>query len=280
MTRRLDKLPALAATLALIASASAANGAQPQTVEIYSAGSLRGVVGDLTTQAASAFGIQVKGTFGGSGSLRERIEKGEKPDLFMSADVGSPRKLQTEGRTVVPVIAFARNRMCVVSRRAAGATPTNLIDHMLEKAVRVKTSTPIADPSGDYAWAIFDRIEELRPGSGAILKGKAQALMSVKATPATPTQSAAAALFASHQIDMSLTYCSGFPALQKEVPELASFPVPPQLDPHPVYGMAVLSDKPGVLRLALFLMSEQGQAIIAKNGLVPMGGGSDPHHHE
>jgi molybdate transport system substrate-binding protein len=280
MTRRLDKLPALAATLALIASASAANGAQPQTVEIYSAGSLRGVVGDLTTQAASAFGIEVKGTFGGSGSLRERIEKGEKPDLFMSADVGSPRKLQTEGRTVVPVIAFARNRMCVVSRRAAGATPTNLIDHMLEKAVRVKTSTPIADPSGDYAWAIFDRIEELRPGSGAILKGKAQALMSVKATPATPTQSAAAALFASHQIDMSLTYCSGFPALQKEVPELASFPVPPQLDPHPVYGMAVLSDKPGVLRLALFLMSEQGQAIIAKNGLVPMGGGSDPHHHE
>jgi molybdate transport system substrate-binding protein len=280
MTRRLDKLPALAATLALIASASAANGAQPQTVEIYSAGSLRGVVGDLTTQAASAFGIQVKGTFGGSGSLRERIEKGEKPDLFMSADVGSPRKLQTEGRTVVPVIAFARNRMCVVSRRSAGVSPTNLIDHLLEKAVRVKTSTPIADPSGDYAWAIFDRIEELRPGSGAILKGKAQALMSVKATPATPTQSAAAALFASHQIDMSLTYCSGFPALQKEVPELASFPVPPQLDPHPVYGMAVLSDKPGVLRLALFLMSEQGQAIIAKNGLVPMGGGSDPHHHE
>jgi molybdate transport system substrate-binding protein len=280
MTRRLDKLPALAATLALIASASAANGAQPQTVEIYSAGSLRGVVGDLTTQAASAFGIEVKGIFGGSGSLRERIEKGEKPDLFMSADVGSPRKLQTVGRTVVPVIAFARNRMCVVSRRSAGVSPTNLIDHLLEKAVRVKTSTPIADPSGDYAWAIFDRIEELRPGSGAILKGKAQALMSVKATPATPTQSAAAALFASHQIDMSLTYCSGFPALQKEVPELASFPVPPQLDPHPVYGMAVLSDKPGVLRLALFLMSEQGQAIIAKNGLVPMGGGSDPHHHE
>jgi ABC-type molybdate transport system substrate-binding protein len=281
MTRLLDKAPRLAAaTLAVIASATAANAAQPQTVEIYSAGSLRGVVGDLTKETASAFGIEVKGTFGGSGSLRERIEKGEKPDLFMSADVGSPRKLQTQGRTVVPVIAFARNRMCVVSRRSADVTPTNLIDHMLEKAVRVKTSTPIADPSGDYAWAIFDRIEELRPGSGAILKGKAQALMSVKATPATPTQSAAAALFASHQIDMSLTYCSGFPALQKEVPDLASFPVPPQLDPHPVYGMAVLSDKPGVLRLALFLLSEQGQAIIAKNGLVPMGGGADPHHHE
>jgi molybdate transport system substrate-binding protein len=281
MARLLDTVPALAAaTLAIIASATAASAAQPQTVEIYSAGSLRGVVGDLTKEAAAAYGIEVKGTFGGSGSLRERIEKGEKPDLFMSADVGSPSKLQTQGRTVVPVIAFARNRMCVVSRRAAGVTPANLIDHMLTQGVRVKTSTPIADPSGDYAWAIFDRIEQLRPGSGATLKSRAEALMSVKATPATPTQSAAAALFTSQQIDMSLTYCSGFPALQKEVPELTSFPVPPQLDPHPVYGLAVLSDKPGALRLALFLMSEQGQAIIARNGLVPIGGAQDSHPHD
>jgi len=263
-------LSGAAAALLLIASASATPFAQVQTVEIYSAGSLRGVVSEVTQEAASAFGLQVKASFGGSGSLRERIEKGEKPDLFLSADVGSPRKLQAEGRTVVPVIAFARNRMCIVSRRSADVTPTNLIDRLLAKDVRVKTSTPIADPSGDYAWAIFDRIEAMRPGSGAILKEKAQALMDVKATPATPTQSAAAALFASHQIDLSITYCSGFPALQKEVPELTSFPVPPRLDPHPLYGLAVLSARPEVLRLALFLVSEQGQAIIAKEGLVPV----------
>ena len=268
--RRNAMLSGAAAALLLIASASATPFAQVQTVEIYSAGSLRGVVSEVTQEAASAFGLQVKASFGGSGSLRERIEKGEKPDLFLSADVGSPRKLQAEGRTVVPVIAFARNRMCIVSRRSAEVNPTNLIDRLLAKDVRVKTSTPIADPSGDYAWAIFDRIDAMRPGSGAILKEKAQALMDVKATPATPTQSAAAALFASHQIDLSITYCSGFPALQKEVPELTSFPVPPRLDPHPLYGLAVLSARPEVLRLALFLVSEQGQAIIAKEGLVPV----------
>lgn len=274
-----NKVPtvAAAALLACAASVTAAPQAHARTVEIYSAGSLRGVVGDLSKQA-TAFGIEVKGTFGGSGSLRERIEKGEKPDLFLSADVGSPRKLQDEGHTVVPVIAFARNRMCVVYRRAAGVTPTNLIDNLLAKNVRLKTSTPIADPSGDYAWAIFDRIDTMRPGSGAVLKEKAQALMNVEATPATPTQSAGAALFASHQIDISLTYCSGFPALRKEVPELASFPVPPRLDPHPVYGMAVLSDKPDVLRLALFLMSDQGQALVEKNGLVPVSGTREGHH--
>jgi molybdate transport system substrate-binding protein len=265
-----------AATLAVIAGAAAAS-AHAQTIDIYSAGSLRGVVGDLS-KAASAFGAEVQATFGGSGSLRERIEQDAKPDLFLSADVGSPRKLQAEGRTVVPVIAFARNRMCVVSLRSAGVTPATLIDRLLAKNVRVKTSTPIADPSGDYAWAIFDRIDRLRPGSGAVLKAKAQALMSVTATPTTPTHSAAGALFAAHRVDVFLTYCSGAPALQKEVAELDSFPVPPQLDPHPVYGLAVLSQKPQALRLALLLLSEEGQTLIGKNGLVPLRAERDDAH--
>ena len=164
---------ALCALLATLTFAGAARAA-PETVEIYSAGSLRGVVNDLATQVAPALNIEVKATFGGSGLLRERIEKGEKPDLFMSADLGSPRKLEAQGRTVVPAIAIAHNRMCVLSRRSAHVTAANLIDRLLAKNIRVKTSTPIADPSGDYAWAIFDRIEALRPGSGAILKDKAQ----------------------------------------------------------------------------------------------------------
>ena len=239
------------------------------TVEIFSAGSLRGVVGDLAKQASAAFNIEIKPTFGGSGSLRERIEKGETPDLFLSADVGSPRKLESEGRTVVPAIAFARNRMCIISRQSAGVTERNLVDRMLAKGVRVKTSTPIADPAGDYAWAIFDRIDSLRPGAGATLKGRAQALNSVSVTPA-PGQSAAAALFTSKQIDMSITYCSAWPALQKEVPGLTSLEVPPKLDPHPLDGLAVLSGRPEAMRVALLLLSQKGQAIIAQNGLVPI----------
>jgi ABC-type molybdate transport system substrate-binding protein len=243
--------------------------AQTQTVEIYAAGSLRGVVSELAKEAGTAYGIEVKPSFGGSGSMRERIEKGESPDLFLSADVGSPRKLETQGRAVVPAIPFARNRMCIVSRRSAGVTASNLVKRMLSKDVRLKTSTPIADPAGDYAWAIFDRIEALHPGAGAVLKEKAQAAMSLTATPAA-NQSAAAALFASKQIDMSITYCSGSATLEKEIPDLTSLVVPPQLDPHPLYGLVVLSDKPQAQKLALFLLSEKGQALIASQGLVPL----------
>ena len=254
--------------VASVTVASAAHAAE--TVEIFAAGSLRGVVGELAKEAGPALDIEVKSSFGGSGLMRERIEKGETPDLFLSADLGSPRKLEAAGRTVVPAIAFARNRMCILSRSSAHVTARNLVDRLLAKGVRVKTSTPVADPAGDYAWAIFDRIDAVRPGSGALLKSRAQDLMSLAATPTTPTQSAAAALFLSNQVDMSITYCSAAPSLEKEVSGLTSLVVPPQLDPHPLYGAAVLSNKPQALRLALFLLSDKGQAIIAREGLVPL----------
>jgi ABC-type molybdate transport system substrate-binding protein len=261
-----------AIVLALLSAAAAANvGAAPETVEIFSAGSLRAVVNELAGVAAPALDVEVKATFGGSGLLRERIEKGEKPDLFMSADLASPRKLEAQGRTVVPAVMIARNRMCIVSRRAAGLTAANLIDRLLATGVRVKTSTPFADPAGDYAWAIFERIDALRPGSGAVLKDKAQALMSLAAMPGTSVgQSPYGALFASGQIDAAITYCSGVASLEKEVPDLASLPVPAELDPHPVDGLAVLSGKPGAMRLALYLLSEKGQAMVARAGLVPV----------
>jgi len=260
--------------IVMLVGLGASSVALPQTravtVEIFSAGSLRGVVSELAKEAAADYNIEVETTFGGSGSLRERIEKGASPDLFLSADVNSPRKLALAGRTFVPVIPFARNRMCIVSRRAAGVTAANLVDRMLAKGVRLKTSTPVADPAGDYAWTIFDLIEASRPGSGVILKAKAQATMKLAAVPTTPNQSSAAALFASKQIDMSITYCSGTSALEREVPELMSLVVPAQLDPHPLYGLAVLSNKPQAQKLVLFLLSEKGQAIIASQGLVPV----------
>ena len=244
-------------------------------VQILAAGSLRGVVTDLAA-AANAVSIEIRSDFGGSGLLRERIEKGEKADLFLSADLASPRKLQALGRTALPVVAFARNRMCVVSRRSAGVTEKNLVDRLLATGVRVKTSAPIADPSGDYAWTIFDRIEAARPGAGAKLKEKAQANMTVTAPSSAPGQSAAAALFAADLIDMSITYCSASVDLEKEIPGLASIEVPPELDPHPMYGIAVLSDRPEVLRLAVFLLSEEGQALVARNGLVPLSATDGP----
>ena len=261
--------PLAHATLFIAVSALAAGSARADTVDVFAAGSLRGVVTTLAKEAGPALNIEVNPSFGGSGTLRERIEKGEKADLLLSADLGSPRKLESQGRTVVPVIAFARNRLCIISRKSAGVTAANFIDRMLAPQVRLKTSAPIVDPGGDYAWALFDEIDRTRPGAGATLKGKAQTVMNAVAAMA-PASQGAAALFSSKQIDMSITYCSGSSALEKDLPELASLEVPAQLDPHPIYGIAVLTTNPAAMRLALFLLSDKGQEIIAKENLIPL----------
>ena len=253
----------------LLLAVSAAGSARADTVEVFAAGSLRGVVSALAKEAGPALNIEVNPSFGGSGTLRERIEKGEKADLLLSADLGSPRKLESQGRTVVPPIAFARNRLCVISRKSAGVTAANFVDRMLSPPVRVKTSAPIVDPGGDYAWALFDEIDRTRPGAGAMLKGKAQTVMNEVAAMA-PASQGAAALFSSKQIDMSIAYCSGSAALEKDMPELASLEVPAQLDPHPIYGIAVLTSNPAAMRLALFLLSDKGQEIIADENLIPL----------
>ena len=44
---------------------------------------------------------------------------------------------------------------------------------MLDPAVKLGTSTPKADPSGDYAFEVFAKAEKLKPGANAALEKKA-----------------------------------------------------------------------------------------------------------
>jgi molybdate transport system substrate-binding protein len=257
---------AFVASLALLLAQGTAQ-AQPAapTVIVYTAGALRGAAADLAREAGPALGITISSQSGSAGLMRQRIEKGETADLFLSADMASPRKLQAEGRTVLPVAAFARNRMCVLTRKGQGFSPENLAERLADGNLQVKTSQPVADPSGDYAWAIFDKVDALHTGAGKMLKDKAIANMALTA-PTAPGQSPAVALITGGKIDLTFSYCSGGPFA-----DLDSFPVPDALDPHPVFGMAVLSAKPEVMKLALYLFSEEGQALLARDGFIPLG---------
>jgi len=67
-------------TIAAAASLVSATASHAQTVQVFAAGSLRGVVGDLAKQARPDLGVEIMGEFGGSGRMRERIEKGEKAE--------------------------------------------------------------------------------------------------------------------------------------------------------------------------------------------------------
>ena len=170
------------------------------------------------------------------------------------------------------MILFTRNRLCALSRQVLGLTEDNLLSRMLDPAVRLATSTPGADPGGDYAWALFARANALHPGAQAILQAKALKLVGGPDTPPlVPGHGAVQGVFLADRADIMLGYCSGSAAVMKEVPGLISIAVPTALSVGPAYGMVVLTDQPLAARFALFVMSEQGQAILQRNGFDPVG---------
>jgi molybdate transport system substrate-binding protein len=150
--------------LAAIAAATIVGMARAAELRVFGAGSLREVMAVIGGRYHEATGIAVINEFGPSGLMRERIEKGERVDLFASADLGHPLKLLHDGRAT-RVALFVRNTLCGVAVPKVGLTTANFIDRLLDPTIKLGTSTPKADPAGDYTWAMFRRIDVFRPGS-------------------------------------------------------------------------------------------------------------------
>ena len=244
--------------------------AADQAVTVYAAGSLRGAMTALAAAFEKQAGIPVKVTFGPSGVLRGRIEGGERPDILASADIDSPEALARAGLSL-PTILYARNELCATGKQSLGLTSHTLLDRLLDPAVRLGTSTPKADPAGDYAWQMFKRAEAVRPGSAKALDAKADQIVG------GPNNSApvggkhpVAAAFASDKIDVFLGYCSG--DLHKTEPGLVQVQLPPELAVGAAYGMGVLKQAgPGARAFALYVVSLAGQSILRDHGFVPVG---------
>lgn len=258
--------------LALIGTIAFAVGrpAQAEPVRIYAAGSLVAALKDVIAASGLPADAVAPPVFGPAGLLRQRIEGGEKADLFLSADLAGPRRLAEDGkaRDVVP---FARNKLCVLARGDLGLTSENLLERLLKPDLRLATSTPGADPGGDYAQAVFDRAEALHPGAKVILVKKALRLLgSPNTMVAVAGRSPAATVFLGNNADALLYYCSGQKGTMQEAPGLSLVHLPSDLSVPATYGMALLSDSPDAARLAVFLVSEKAQAILARHELGPI----------
>ncbi len=236
-------------------------------VRIFAAGSLGTVLPAMIAASGLPAGSVAPPVFGPAGVLGQRLLAGEAADLFASADLAQPQAVVgKKGGLVVP---FARNRMCVVAPGGLGLTPDNLLDRMLSPDLRLAASTPGADPGGDYARAVFAKADTLRPGAAPVLIAKTLLLLGGPGsmTP-QPGHSPAATIFLGNHADALLYYCSGTAATAQEVPGLVSLPVPDDLEVGPVYGLAILSTNPDAGRLALFMLSEQGQTMLRQAGLL------------
>ena len=71
--------------------------ANSEELVLFGAGSLREVMTQIAADYQARHGGTVRTEFGPSGLMRERIERGERVDLFASADMGHPFKAAGAG---------------------------------------------------------------------------------------------------------------------------------------------------------------------------------------
>ena len=189
-------------------------------MQVYAAGSLRGAMTDIAKNYEARTGQKIALTFGASGLLREQIEKGGAAQVFASADTDHPQRLAKQGGWRAPQV-FARNTLCALTGSDINATPATLLDTLLRPSVRLGTSTPKSDPSGDYTWELFHKAEAIKGGAYATLDGKAVKLVGQSNSPKPPQGRLAYAwIMEQAQVDVFLTYCTNAVAAQKEVPRL------------------------------------------------------------
>lgn len=260
--RRLILAAFCAATLSMTGARAA-----DQPLQLYAAGSLKAALSDVAADYEKTYGGTVATTFGASGLLRERIEQGAPAQVFASANMKHPETLAKAGRGG-PVALFARNRLCALARPGLAVDSAGLLDVLLDPAVRLGPSTPRADPSGDYAWALFARAETLQAGARAALEAKALQLTGGPDSAKAPEgRNTYAWVMESGQADLFLTYCTNAVLAHAEVPGLQVVAVPAPLAVGADYGLIVLDGAPPeAWRLALHILSPAGQAILARYG--------------
>ena len=207
-------------------------------LHVLAAGSLREVIGEIGRRYQIQTGIEVRADFGPSGILPERIAKGEKADLFASADMGHPLKLAPDG-LAMRVDMFTRNALCAFARPKVGLTPANFLDRLLDPAVKLGTSTPKADPAGDYTWLMFHRADGVHPGAFSILDQKAKKIFGAPQNNVAVKDPVVEAL-TSGQVNMMIGYCSGRQRMLRQLPDLSVVQVPNEIAAGPEYGLAIL----------------------------------------
>ena len=241
--------------------------ARADTVTLYAAGSLKGALSDVAKAYETASGNKVEMKFGPSGLLKNEIAGGAKADVFASANMEHPQALHTAGKAK-PTVRFARNKLCALVRPGLPVDSATLLETMLRPEVKLGTSTPKADPSGDYAFEVFRKAEALKSGAQAALEKKALQLTGA-ATSAKPPEGRVVYGWhvAEGRADIFLTYCTNALEAQKQYPGQQKVELPENLAVGADYGLAVINGAPAAAQaFADYILSAEGQTILARYG--------------
>jgi ABC-type molybdate transport system substrate-binding protein len=234
---------------------------------LHAAGSLRSALTEVASAFEAASGQKVDAKYGPSGTLKDEIAGGMRAEVFASANMEHPQALAAAGKSG-PVVLFARNRLCALVRPGLAVEPATLLDRMLDSNVKLGTSTPRADPSGDYAWEMFRKADKLKPGAFGALEQKALQLTGGPNAPtAPPGRTIYGVLVAEGKADIFLTYCTGALEAQKQNAGQQIVSIVDELAVGADYGLTVLTRaSPQAYQFAMFILSMDGQRVLARYG--------------
>lgn len=245
--------------------------AAAETVTLYAAGSLKAALTDVSKAYEAKTGNKVDSKYGPSGLLKDEIAGGAKADVFASANMEHPQALH-DAKKSGSVLLFTRNSLCALVKPGLAVTGATLLDRMLSADVKLGSSTPKADPSGDYTFEVFKKAEALKPGARITLEQKALLLTGAKDSAAPP---AGRTVYGWHvaegRADIFLTYCTNALTAQKENPGQQIVALPASLSVGADYGLTVIKGAAAAAQgFADYVMSAEGQKILASYGFASM----------
>ncbi len=123
-------------------------------------------------------GVKIDYDFLGAGVLKGDIEEGAPCDIFLSANGKFQKQLENKGfLKSYKVFAYDYLGAATPYNNPAGVNSSNLIQKLMDSNVSLTTSSPHADPAGDYTWKMFKTINRLFPGAFAKITGHANHLL-------------------------------------------------------------------------------------------------------
>ncbi len=234
-------------------------------LRVLAAGSLRPVWPALMAAFSAQGGAGAETRFGPAGLLRQRIEQGEPCALFASASQAHADALVQQGLASESG-AFAANSLCLTARAEITGKNDSWLTLLQRPSLRLATSTPRSDPSGDYTWQLFAALERRYPGLGADLRQRAQRLVGGADSLALPDGALAAHwLLSNGHADLFIGYASYAPRLAA-IPALKVFVIPAADNVLARYGYAVC--QPAAQPLARFLHSPTAQTLLRQHGFL------------
>ncbi|EIJ74378.1 substrate-binding domain-containing protein [Haemophilus haemolyticus] len=147
-----------------------------ESITVFSAGSFQYALQELSDIFRQIHHVEIKAFCGPAGILRQQIEQGAKCDIFISANSENVFQLG-DSKTIYQKLTIAFNQLALTTLNLEHFRHKSIFELLVDRSLRLATSTPSCDPCGDYTWLLFDKIEQCFPGEGEALKRRALKLV-------------------------------------------------------------------------------------------------------